>query len=201
MSSGRVRAGRSAGHSNPTIAQSSFARSDAFSSNYAPLFGRLLTPLVNGIRVFGPFTPAWATSLRLILIDGEGLGHTPTVRRRCRLTCTKRVEQVDAVLLVDNATQPMQAAPISAMKMLASSGNGGKFFFLFTHFDLVKGPNMPTFADREAVRPGVRRERPEVDRGATRAARRADPRRRRIDARLYFVGGIHETLRRGEEGR
>ena len=31
-----------------------------FSSNYAPLFGRLLTPLVNGIRVAGPFAPTWA---------------------------------------------------------------------------------------------------------------------------------------------
>ena len=28
-----------------------------FSSNYAPLFGRLLTPLVNGVRVAGPFSP------------------------------------------------------------------------------------------------------------------------------------------------
>ena len=123
-----------------------------FSSNYAPLFGRLLTPLVNGMRVFGPFTPKWADDApRLILIDGEGLGHTPTSTASVSNTVAKRVEQVDAVVLVDNAVaQPMQAAPISAMKMLASSGNGGKVFFLFTHFDLVKGPNIPTFDDREA---------------------------------------------------
>lgn len=31
-----------------------------FSSNYAPLFGSLLTPLVSGIRVAGPFAPTWA---------------------------------------------------------------------------------------------------------------------------------------------
>src|SRR5207248_9008645 len=42
-----------------------------FTSNYAPLFGRLLTPLVNGIRVSGPFAPAWgAPSAKLVLIDG-----------------------------------------------------------------------------------------------------------------------------------
>ena len=50
-----------------------------FSSNYAPLFGRLLTPLVNGMRVAGPFCPTWTDGpqLRLVLLDGEGLGHTP----------------------------------------------------------------------------------------------------------------------------
>ena len=31
-----------------------------FSSNYAPYFGTLLTPLVNGIRVAGPFAPEWS---------------------------------------------------------------------------------------------------------------------------------------------
>src|SRR4029077_12756527 len=47
------------------------------SSNYAPLFGTLLTPLVNGIRVAGPFAPAWQhdETVRLVVVDGEGLGH------------------------------------------------------------------------------------------------------------------------------
>ena len=49
-----------------------------FTSNYAPLFGRLLTPLINGIRVSGPFAPSWSDAEhRLVLIDVEGLGHTP----------------------------------------------------------------------------------------------------------------------------
>ena len=50
-----------------------------FSSNFAPFFGRLLTPLVNGVRVAGPFSPAWMNGQRpkLVLLDGEGLGHTP----------------------------------------------------------------------------------------------------------------------------
>ena len=50
-----------------------------FSSNYAPYFGRLLTPLVNGLRVSGPFKPTWNGGAvpKLVLMDGEGLGHTP----------------------------------------------------------------------------------------------------------------------------
>lgn len=166
-----------------------------FSSNYAPLFGRLLTPLVNGMRVFGPFAPKWADDApRLILIDGEGLGHTPTSTASVSNTVAKRVEQVDAVVLVDNATQPMQAAPISAMKMLASSGNGGKVFFLFTHFDLVKGPNIPTFDDREAyVLASV--ENVLRSMGEQLGALGERILRRRLDDALYFVGGIHEPLR------
>jgi hypothetical protein len=45
-----------------------------FSSNYAPLFRRLLTPLVNRIRVAGPFRPAWhdAAIPELVLVDAAG---------------------------------------------------------------------------------------------------------------------------------
>src|SRR3712207_8445536 len=58
----------------------------SFSSNYAPLFGTLLTPLVNGIRVSGDFRPSWASGEppRLVVVDGEGLGHTPD-RKSTRL--------------------------------------------------------------------------------------------------------------------
>jgi hypothetical protein len=36
----------------------------------------LLTPLVNGIRIAGPFQPTWADHVpSLVVIDTEGLGH------------------------------------------------------------------------------------------------------------------------------
>ena len=57
-----------------------------FSSNYAKSFGRLLTPLVDGIRVKGPFYPSPnLTDQRgkFVLIDGQGLGHTPESYRQC----------------------------------------------------------------------------------------------------------------------
>ncbi|MDY0012829.1 MAG: hypothetical protein RBS40_08065 [Rhodocyclaceae bacterium] len=116
-----------------------------FSSNYAPLFGTLLTPLVNGVRVAGPFVPTWANSTpKLVLLDGEGLGHTPRSMSTLSTTLTRRVDMADAVILVDNATQPMQAAPVAAMKELVSSGNSAKLVFAFTHFDRVGGDNLPS---------------------------------------------------------
>ena len=63
--------------------------------------------------------------------------------------------RVAAVLLVDNAAQPMQAAPVAALKGIAVSGNASKLHVIFTHFDQVKGDNLP--AERVLTdRPGSR---------------------------------------------
>lgn len=120
-----------------------------FSSNYAPLFGHLLSPLVDGIRVAGPFEPKWLRSPapKLVLIDGEGLGHTPKSAASLPTTVAKAIDDVDAVLLVDNATQPAQAAPASAIRSILTSGNTDKLIFCFTHFDLVTGDNLRDIED------------------------------------------------------
>jgi len=118
-----------------------------FSSNYAPLFGRLLTPLVNGVRVAGPFVPSWAKQApKLVLLDGEGLGHTPRSSSAVSTAVSRRMESTDAVILVDNATQPMQAAPLAAMREVIATGNARKLILAFTHFDEVKGDNLPNRA-------------------------------------------------------
>lgn len=165
-----------------------------FSSNHAPLFGRLLTPLVNGIRVSGPFQPDWASEpVRLVLVDGEGLGHTPRSVATLSTHVTTQVQWVDSVLLVDNAAQPMQAAPVAALKGIAVSGNASKLHFVFTHFDQVKGANLPSFGDREqhvlsSVDNVLRAIGEELGPSAERVLRR------RVDHASFFVGGIQGSL-------
>lgn len=130
----------------PVEERAAFLRAiSRFSSNYAPLFGRLLTPLVNGVRVAGPFTPTWNGSgvPKLVLLDGEGLGHTPKSSSAVSTAVSRRIEAADAVLLVDSATQPMQAAPLAAMREVVATGNSRKLIIAFTHFDEVKGDNLP----------------------------------------------------------
>ncbi len=121
-----------------------------FASNYAPLFGQLLTPLVDGVRVRGPFSPSWCPDEhpRLVLIDGEGLGHTPRSSASIPTSVARRIEEADAILLVDSAAQPMQAAPAAAVRSILTSGNIGKLLFCFTHFDAVKGDNLRSASDR-----------------------------------------------------
>ena len=174
----------------------SFLRALArFSSNYAPLFGRLLTPLVNGVRVAGPFCPAWATGRqpRLVLLDGEGLGHTPKTSTAISTTVSQRIEEVDAILLVDSATQPMQAAPVAAMREVAATGNARKLLLAFTHFDEVQGDNLPRFVDRErhvleSAENVLRSIGEELGSFAERALRQ------RVDGSRFFLGRIHERL-------
>lgn len=136
--------------------RSAFIQSvNRFSSNYAPLFGRLLTPLVQGVRVAGPFLPSWATEAepKLVLLDREGLGHTTETASSVPTAITNRYDLVDAILLVDNSAQPMQAAPVTVIKSLVSSGHIDKLSIAFTHFDAVKGDNLP---DSSAKRAHVR---------------------------------------------
>ena len=104
---------------------------------------------MNRVRVSGPFYPAWPNHKpKLVLLDGEGLGHTPRSMSTISTTLSKRIDIVDAVILVDNAMQPMQAAPVAAMKELVSSGNSAKLIFAFMHFDKVSGDNLPNASAR-----------------------------------------------------
>ena len=125
-----------------------------FSSNHDRQFGRLLTPLVNGIRVSGAFHPD-TTELRdddrrLVLLDGEGLGHTAKEATSVSTKVTEKFSDVDMILLVDTAQSPMQAAPMELLRSVGSSGHGYKLAVAFTHFDQVKGDNLGSYQQRRA---------------------------------------------------
>ncbi|MDM5224997.1 hypothetical protein QUF73_02125 [Cytobacillus sp. NJ13] len=114
-----------------------------FSSNYAPQFGRLLTPLVQGIRVKGPFKPEWSERvLKLVLIDGQGLGHTASTSSSIPAQTLRKFEKSDVVLLVDSAKHPMQAASLAVLRSVAASGNIAKLRICFTHMDELSGDSL-----------------------------------------------------------
>ncbi len=129
-----------------------------FSSNHHQEYGRLLTPVVQGIRARGPFLPGFGDDIpRWVLIDGEGLGHTPESAASVSTHYTSRYRSVDVILLVDNAKQPMQAAPLSVLRSVATSGHQEKLAIAFTHFDAVEGDNLPGYtAKRDHVLASVR---------------------------------------------
>jgi hypothetical protein len=129
-----------------------------FSSNYAPSFGRLLTPLVDGVRVSGPLEPSFTDEPpRLVLIDGQGLGHTADSSASVTTKITRRFAEVDVIVLVDNAEQPMQASPLAVLSAVGTSGHYGKLVVVFTHFDQIKGDNLPGPAEkRQHVMASVR---------------------------------------------
>ena len=166
-----------------------------FSSNYAPLFGQLLTPLVNGIRVSGNFVPEWYSDgdLNLVLIDVEGLGHSPDSSSTVPSSLLERFDSVDAIVLVDNAEQPMQAAPITALRAVLSSGNVKKLIIAFTHFDQIKAADLANIKDRQshvlasaesAIRFIGQQLGPQPERDV----------KNRLETACVFLGGINEEL-------
>ena len=166
-----------------------------FSSNHAPRFGRLLTPLVNGVRLSGPFIPEWngGQQPKLVLLDGEGLGHTPKSVATISTSLIRRIESTDAIVLVDNATIPMQAAPVAAMKEMISSGSASKLLLVFTHFDKVEGDNLPNAAaKKQHVMASAENVLASIGEELGPFAERAL--RGRLKNACFFVGGIDKRL-------
>ena len=172
-----------------------------FSSNYARAFGTLLTPLVDGIRIRGPFFPTFTDHrASLVLIDGEGLGHVGDPAAGVASRIAQRFADVDVILLVDSAKSPMMEAPVSVLRAVAASGYQKKLAFSFTHFDLMKGQaNLPNFqAQRAHVLSAVRQKlialREIVGQPAVRAIERE------LDERCFMLGFLDRPLTERQRG-
>ncbi len=167
-----------------------------FSSNDYKQYGRLLTPLVNGMRVRGPFKSRLKGghgAHKLVLIDGEGIGHSAQSATSISTSMTGRFSAVDMILLVDNAQQPMQAAPLELLRSVGSSGYADKLAVAFTHFDSVKGPNLPYFPQkREHVMLSVRDAigTLKVPLGAPMAAKLE----KQIENQVFFLGELDQEV-------
>lgn len=170
-----------------------------FSSNHSKAWGRLLTPLVQGIRVKGPLAPRFADKVpRLVLIDGEGLGHTPESVVDVSTHYTSRYRSVDVILLVDSAKQPMQAAPLSVLRSVATSGHQEKLAIAFTHFDAVKGDNLPGFrAKRDHVVGSVKSGLSSLQDAIGDVVSGLE---RRIDQRCFMLGWLDQPTTRIPQG-
>ncbi|MTV50513.1 hypothetical protein GJ688_16330 [Heliobacillus mobilis] len=163
--------------------------------NHKSYHGELLTPLVQGVRLSGPFKPIWHDEgyPKLVFMDGEGLFHQASDNTALPTELIKKIEQVDAVLLVDNATQAVTPGPTALIKEMVSSGQEDKLFICFTHFDGVKGDSLPgVMARREHVLSSL-------ENGITHIAALCGPSairslRHRLDERVFFVGSIQKIV-------
>jgi len=148
-------------------------------SNFSHYFGKLLTPLVEGIRIKGRLQPTWweGECPKLVLMDGEGLLHKADSHSSLPTRIVKQIEEVDAVLLVDNAKSLMQTAPTTILKHLSSSGHASKLHICFTHFDSVTGDNLPS----------TREKTDHIISTLHNAIAN-------IASKVFFVGGIHKVI-------
>lgn len=131
-----------------------------FSGTSKESWGRLLTPLVTGIRVQGPFRPAWVpegADYRHVFVDTEGLLHAKTTTE-VPSELTSLFKDVDTILLVESALNALHSPSAGKVfEAVASTGYTSKFALLFTHMDMVTGDNLTTAAyKREHVFGGAR---------------------------------------------
>ncbi len=113
-------------------------------------WGRLLTPLVNGIRVAGPFVPSWCETVQpLVLFDTEGLGHKAGTSADVPDHVVGLFNEVDSIVLVHSAKTAMDFSVGKALEALVSAGQTKKMIVAFTHMDAVHGPNLRGRAKNE----------------------------------------------------
>ena len=170
------------------------ARVNRFSTNNARLFGRLLTPLVQGIRVAAPFAPDWNSGEvpALVLLDGLGFGHASNTMTSLPSETMRRLDDVDAVLLVDNASEAMRAGPSVILKSIVTAGHHSKLHVVFTKFDLVRAANLPNMAARQNhVRASLEQAIAEVGKIVGRSAERAL--QRALEARVFFLSDVRKA--------
>ena len=174
-----------------------------FSSNYAPAFGTLLTPLVDGIRIKGCFFPSYTDTdhrPRLVLFDGEGIGHVEDASAGLSTRIARRLGTVHVILLVDSAIAPMLEGPVSVLRAVAASGYQDRLAIAFTRFDQMKGQdNLPTVAARRAhVLSSLQQKlaglREVVGKPAVRTIERE------LDTRCFMLGFLDRPLAKENKG-
>lgn len=121
-----------------------------FAGIAATRWGRLLTPLVNGIRIAGPFQPTWATTIpNIVVFDTEGLGHKADASADLPDHLISMFNEVDSIVLVHSAKSAMDFSVGKALEALVSAGQTKKTIVAFTHMDDVHGPNLRGRAKNE----------------------------------------------------
>lgn len=119
-----------------------------FSSNAKKMWGGLLSPIVDTMRIKGYFKPAnFDEPFKMVLFDGQGLGHKVTATSLSN-ELVNYLKISDAVILVDNAKTPMMANVKMALKSVIEYGLSKKISIAYTHVDQIEGENFTGFADK-----------------------------------------------------
>jgi energy-coupling factor transporter ATP-binding protein EcfA2 len=120
--------------------------------NAANQWGHLATPLVEGVRISGPFRPIWFNGSlpKLVIVDGKGVGHDATTSGQAHVSTslTDMFHDVDTIALVDIAPRPMQGETKDVLAAILTHGHIDKTQFVFTKFDEMIADNFDDDDDR-----------------------------------------------------
>ncbi|MCE9659938.1 MAG: hypothetical protein K8R60_15360 [Burkholderiales bacterium] len=164
------------------------------------LWGRLLTPLVNGMRVQGPFEADWASNeTRLVLMDTEGLGHKANSTADLPEQTVTLLHEADVILLVDSAKNGLtNYAAGKALESIANSGLTRKLAMVFTHMDMASASGLKGQRLHDQVFSGLRNV---VDNQLSKSLTPESSRflLERLQGQTYYVGRIDKADPKGAE--
>jgi len=139
-----------------------FRRLRPFYQNNRKLFGSLVTPLVQGIRVRGRFAPpTWATTDQpsWVLLDGQGVGHEQNkltkINRTIPPELARKFSGADLICLVDRAVPAMTGDAPILLENLIVRGHQDRLSLIFTHFEDVEAPDLDLAGRKAKVLEGL----------------------------------------------
>jgi hypothetical protein len=139
-----------------------FRRLRPFYQNNRKLFGALVTPLVQGIRVQGRFpAPPWASKIlpSWVLVDGQGIGHeqggVTKINRTVPPELAKKFSSADLICLIDRAVPAMTGDAPILLENLIVRGYQDRVALIFTHFENVAAPDLDWVGRKAKVLEGL----------------------------------------------
>jgi hypothetical protein len=114
-----------------------------FTGNVREDFGKLLTPLVNGVRIAGPFFAATSGRRPVVLCDTVGFGHYAGTASDLHEEYTALCERADCVLIVESAKTSFSSNSLhQVLEAAATTGHVKKLAIAFTHMDALTGDDV-----------------------------------------------------------
>jgi len=139
-----------------------FRRLRPFYQNNRKLFGALVTPIVQGIRVRGRFTPPFFAATKLptwVLLDGQGVGHeqggATKINRTVPPELARKFSGADLICLVDRAVPAMTGDAPILLESLIVRGHQDRLAMIFTHFEDVAAPDLNSAGRKTKVLEGL----------------------------------------------
>ncbi|OMD42775.1 hypothetical protein BSK56_24850 [Paenibacillus borealis] len=124
---------------------------EKLATNKKKLFGEILTPIVESIRVQGPFFPDWVVEkerYKFTFVDGRGLDHVLKEAFSVPLEVNNKLRRANKIIYVQNGSETMSHNSKVFFENLELSGYTPKIHLVFTHFDEVEGNNLVTASDK-----------------------------------------------------
>lgn len=118
-----------------------------FTGNAVKLHGKLATPLVEGVRLSGPFNYNETTIPKFAIIDGKGVGHDNS--NSVPIAVRSSFHFADKIAVITADAHDTRHATQLAISAVLKDGFDEKLSVVFSKLDAITGANIEDFYDQK----------------------------------------------------